>query len=180
MAEAILMKPWKARRLTDGEHLLVIEVFGEGVIDTRRTRIWSLPPCAWTTKRPFTPGGLIWPGRSVIVFPPKEALTDFSDPAAPLSATATFVHEMVHVAQSQGGTNLLWAKIKAGDSPEAYRYTLSPLSVWDAFNIEQQAMIVEDDFIRTRGRKPPYDQAHYARIIPFKKPPATDGQAGGR
>lgn len=166
------MRPWRARKLTAGERALAYDVFGNAV-DPWRVRLWSCPAVAWTTQRPFTAGGLLWPGRSLILFPPAEAVEDFVAPDAPLKLTATFVHEMTHVAQSQGGTNLLWAKIKAGDSAAAYTYALDDACAWDGFNIEQQAMIVEDAFLRSRGVKLRFAEAHYARVIPYRKPQAA-------
>lgn len=163
-----LMKPWSVRPPTGGEIAVLAEVYGSAV-DTRRLRLWSVPPVGWWVKRAFCPGGTVWPGKSLIVYPPKAALLDFAAPDAPLSALATFVHECCHVAQSQAGVNLLLAKLKAGDSPDAYRYALTPATRWDALNIEQQAMVVEHGFLASRGQTTPYSAAAYAAIAPFPK-----------
>lgn len=170
-----LMPAWRWRRVTAGERDVLDVVFG-GTLDVDRLRVWCLPPIGWTFGRAFTPGGWVAPGRTVVAFPPAQALLDFSRPDAPLSALATFVHEAVHAWQSQQGVNLAWAKLKAGDSPESYRYALSPETRWEALNIEQQAMVVEHDFLARNGVAAPYDAARYEAVIPWRKGAAGHGR----
>ncbi len=147
-------------------------MFG-ATLDLDRVRLWSCPPLGWTTGRPFVAGGLLWPGRSLIVYPPRLAFADFAAPEVTLWDQSIFIHEMVHVWQSQQGVNLLWAKLRAGDSHASYAYDLTPDRRWDGFNIEQQAMVVQHDFLRRRGRPAPYPETAYLAVLPF--PPHGGG-----
>jgi hypothetical protein len=160
------MTRWRARRLTDGERRLSAEVFGR-TLDLDRVRIWCCPPLGWTTRRPFVAGGLLWPGRSLILYPPAEARADFAADDVPLFDQSVFIHEMTHVWQSQQGTNLLFGKLRAGDKPSSYAYDLTPDCVWDRFNIEQQAMIVQHHFLCRRGRTLSHPESAYAAVLPF-------------
>lgn len=159
------MPRWSARPLSVGERALCGEVFGRD-LDLDRIRIWSCPPLGWTLRRPFCAGGLLWPGRSLIVYPPAQARSDFSD--APLGAQGVFIHEVTHVWQSQQGVNLLWAKLRAGDSAVSYAYELTPGCAWSGFNIEQQAMLVQHAFMGRRGGACPYAPEDYRAVLPFK------------
>ena len=163
-----LMPPWALRALTPGERDLSTEVFGP-TLDLDRVRVWSCPPLSWTTRRPFCAGGLIWPGRSLILYPPSGAHADFA--LAPLWEQSVFIHEMTHVWQSRQGVNLLLAKLRAGDGPAAYAYDLTPDCRWDGFNIEQQAMLVQHAFLDRRGRPAPHPPEAYLAVLPF--PPAS-------
>jgi hypothetical protein len=145
------MRPLSWRPLTAGERGLAREVFA-GAIDTGRVVLLALP--LWT--RAFVAGG------ALMVWPAAEALADFADPAVPLAAQATFVHELTHVWQAQRGVNLLLSKIKAGDSAAAYVYDLANGPGFDAMNIEQQAMVVEDAFRLSRGGQAPHPADLYA------------------
>lgn len=137
-------------------------------LDLDRVRLWSCPPVGWTRRRPFVAGGLLWPGRSLILYPPGLARADFASPDVSLWDQSVFVHEMVHVWQSQNGVNLLFAKLRAGDSEASYAYDLTPGCTWDGFNIEQQAMVVQHDFLRRRGRPAPHPEHAYLAVLPFK------------
>jgi hypothetical protein len=147
------MKPFTLRWLTPAEQALAHEVFGEG-IRPGRVRILAQT----VVPRPFTPGS--W----MIVYPTAEALTDFTEGA--LSDQATFVHEMTHVWQAQRGVLLPLAKLKAGDSDASYRYDLDT-QTFPQMNIEQQARLVEHDFVLSRretlltGRPPPFPRTLY-------------------
>jgi hypothetical protein len=159
-----LMPSWKVRRLTPGERALSREMFGDRLrLDP--VRIWSCPPLAWTTRRPFCAGGLLWPGRGLILYPPREARADFAH--APLGEQGVFIHEMTHVWQSQQGVNLLLAKLRAGDRPASYAYDLTPDCAWEGFNIEQQAMLVQHAFLASRGRPARHPQGAYFAVLPF-------------
>ena len=162
-----LTPPWRLRRLTAGERALAAEVFGPG-LRTQRVRVWSCPPLGWTTRRPFCAGGWLLPGFTLVVYPPAQAAADFS--AATLWDQSVFVHELTHAWQSQQGVNLLWAKLRAGDSAASYAYRLTPGCRWEGFNIEQQAMMVQHDFLRRRGRAAPHPEEAYLAVLPFGAP----------
>ena len=167
MRKPLLMKLWSVRGPTPGESALLAEVFGRA-LDATRLRLWCFPPADWF-QRAFCAGGWLWPGKSFLVYPPKGALTDFTAPDAPLSVTAVFVHECTHAAQSQSGVNLALGKLRAGDTVETYRYTLSPETCWDRLNIEQQAMLMEHAFLRSRGKTTPYPLKAYLAVLPYPR-----------
>lgn len=146
------MRPGAFRTLTPGERALAHEMFGEG-LDAGRVGIFAIP--LWP--RAFVPGGRL------IVWPAREAWTDFS--LAPLALQSVFVHELTHVRQAQDGVNLLAAKLRAGDGPGAYAYDLSKTCDFSKLNIEQQAMVVQHAFLAARGGSAPYDGEAYARIL---------------
>jgi len=171
MPDPVLMKPWSVRRVSDAEAALLDETFGLA-LDVRRLRLWSCPVVGWTVRRVFCAGGWLRPDRTVVVYPPKAALSDYAAPSTPLSATATFVHECTHAAQSQAGVNLLFAKLKAGDSLESYRYALAPSTRWADLSIEQQAMVVEHAFLARRGKATPYHPKLYEAVLPFRRTPS--------
>jgi hypothetical protein len=142
------MRPFAIRRLTPAEHSLAHEMFGDG-LDAARVRLFAIP---------------IWPrafvaGAGLVVWPARAAPLDFGD--APLGLQATFVHELTHVWQAQRGANLLFAKIKAGDSAAAYAYDLTAGTDFARLNIEQQAMVVEHAFLASRGRPTPHPAELY-------------------
>lgn len=148
----------RIRRLTSNEVALVREVFGSA-IDTSRVRVFRSP---WPLVRAFVPGR--WFKREWISWPVSYYYDDLA--LAPLNRQAIFVHEMVHVWQAQQGVNLLFGKIRAGDSAESYRYQVNDSCHWDALNIEQQAMVVEHRFRLSRGLKVPADPSFYDRVCP--------------
>lgn len=153
------MRPGALRTLSPGERALVGEVFGAAV-DTARVRVFALP--VWN--RAFVGGG------GLIVWPARTAAKDFA--AAPLETQAVFVHEMTHVWQAQTGVNLIVAKLRAGDSAQAYAYGLSDDCVFSDFNIEQQAMIVQDAFLAARGGPAPHESRAYSAILAtWRRPP---------
>ncbi len=80
----------------------------------------------------------------------------------------SMIHELTHVWQAQQGVNLLFAKLKAGDTPASYAYRVEPTCRWDALNIEQQAMVMEHRFHCRRGRPTPGDQGFYDTVCPFE------------
>jgi hypothetical protein len=172
VTDVSLTPPWRLRRLTAGERALAAEVFGDE-LDLDRVRLWSCPPLTWTTRRPFCAGGWLLPGRILLLYPPADALADFSQ--APLWQQSVFVHELVHAWQSQRGVNLLLAKLRAGDTAASYAYDLTPDCRWDGFNIEQQAMMVQHDFLRRRGWAAPYADAAYLDVLPFTPGRMQDG-----
>jgi hypothetical protein len=165
------MEPWRARRLTPGEVALAAETFGPS-LDASRVRIWSAPVSRRRGLRPFVPGGWVWPGRTLVVYPRDLARTDFTAAEVSLWDQSVLIHELTHAWQSQRGVNLLLSKLRAGDGPAAYAYRLTPDCRWDGFNIEQQAMIVQHDFLRRRGRAAPHPETAYLAVLPFGRPNA--------
>ena len=150
--------PW-IRRLTDNERALAAEVFG-GALNLDTVRVWRTP---WPFDRAFVAGRWFW--RDWIFWPTCHYELDMA--VAPLPIQATFIHEMVHVWQSQQGVNLLLAKLRAGDKPESYRYEVSDHCHWQGLNIEQQAMVVEHRFRLSRGMRVPADMDFYDRVCPL-------------
>lgn len=149
----------RIRALTPGELTLAAEVFGRA-LDVNRVRILRTP---WPLVRAFVPGR--WFGRDWIFWPTRSYHIDMS--VAPLPVQATFIHELVHVWQAQQGINLLFGKLRAGDSAASYRYEVSDNCHWDALNIEQQAMVVEHRFRLSRGMNAPADMGFYDRVCPL-------------
>ena len=129
-----------SRPLTPGEVRLARSVFG-GAIDYARVRLAA---------RPFGRAAVTL--GSLITFPPRPVLpADFA--REPIGMQAWFIHEMTHVLQFQRGrwrTLWSWAKtlLVGGYGPGApgYRYRL-PLGDWRAYNLEQQASMVEHAFV---------------------------------
>ena len=163
----MLMKAGSTRCLTEGERELAMDTFGTEV-DLDRVRVMASRVVAATTKRAFCAGGMLWPGKSLLVFPAQDAKLDFAADGVRRYEQSVFIHEMTHIWQSQKGVNLLLAKLKAGDKPSAYEYDLSKPCRWDALNIEQQAMIVQDTFLLRRGWKAPHPAEAYLAVLPFQ------------
>ncbi len=141
----------RLRRLTQGECDLAREVFG-AAIAPQRVRILSVP--VW--RRAFVAG------PRLIVWPAPTMRADFAHPDTPLRTQAVFVHELTHVWQAQSGINLLLGKLRAGDGAAAYAYDLVNGPGFQALNIEQQAMVVEDAFRLSRGGQAPHAPELYA------------------
>jgi hypothetical protein len=159
MADPDLMRPGAFRKLSSGERALAAEVFGQA-LDAGRVWVFALP--VWN--RAFVAGArlIVWPART--------ASKDFA--GAPLEDQAVFVHEMTHVWQAQGGVNLLLAKLRAGDGAQAYAYRISDNGDFSNYNIEQQAMIVQDAFLAARGGSAPYKSDAYSAILAtWRRPP---------
>ena len=153
------MKPPRVRRLTPNEIALAREVFGSE-LRVETVRIMRTP---WPFTRAFVPGR--WFGREWVLWPSLRYESDMA--LASLAIQSTFVHELVHVWQAQRGVNLLFAKLKAGDSASSYHYEVSDSCHWDGLNIEQQAMVVEHRFRLSRGMNVPADSAFYDRVCPL-------------
>lgn len=155
------MSLWTAiRGLTPGEQRLAAGVFGQAV-QLETVRLLKSP---WPFDRAFVAGR--WFGRDWIVWPGRGLPTDLA--VAPLAVQAIFIHELVHVWQAQTGVNLLAAKLRAGDSLEAYRYPIHDGCDWCSLNIEQQAMMVEHRFRLSRGGAVPAGPRFYADRLPFR------------
>lgn len=153
------MKPSRVRSLTPNEVELAREVFGDA-LRLETVRILRTP---WPFTRAFVPGRWFW--REWILWPSERYESDMA--VAPMPVQATFIHEMVHVWQAQQGVNLVFGKLKAGDSVESYRYEVSDHCHWDGLNIEQQAMVVEHRFRLSRGLRVPADLDFYDRVCPL-------------
>ena len=149
----------RTRGLTEGERALAREVFA----DALKLESIRLVRTRWPFVRAFVPGR--WFGRDWVVWPEKIHLDDLSRASVPLQAI--FIHELVHVWQAQQGVNLLFAKIRAGDSVASYTYPVHDQCSWPQLNVEQQAMVVEHRFRLSRGMKVPADQSFYARVCPI-------------
>ena len=145
------MIPMTLRRLTAGERALAAGVFGAG-LDAARVWIAANP----LFHRIFTPGGRL------IVWPASGARRDFADAATPPGDQGDLIHELTHVWQAQRGTFLLLAKLRAGDSAAAYDYDLINGPAFPDLNIEQQAHVVEDAFLESRGQTVRHPRAVYA------------------
>ncbi len=155
------MRPGERRGLTVGERALADEVFCGGLVADRVRLVASPLPLV---DRPFVAG--TWFRREWVLYPHAGALADFSTTALP--RLAVFVHELVHVWQSQQGVFLPFAKLRAGDSRASYAYRLEGDPTFAAMNIEQQAMAVEHAFRLSRGGDAPYAAEAYARCLPFR------------
>ena len=146
------------RALTEAEKSLAQEAFG-AAIDLAPVRL-----IGWPFRRAFVAGRLF--GRDWIVWPQAQLVADFT--AAPVRMQGVLIHELTHVWQAQQGVNLLFAKLKAGDTPASYAYRVEPTCRWDALNIEQQAMVMEHRFHCRRGRLTPGDRTFYDTVCPFE------------
>jgi hypothetical protein len=147
------MRPLALRGLTPGERALAQEMFGDG-LDSAIVRILAVP--LWARAFVAGPRLMVWPVGS--------ARSDFAASATPLATQGVFVHELTHVWQAQNGVRLLWAKLKAGDRPEAYAYDLDGGAGFPDLNIEQQAMVVEHAFLASRGAEVPHPPERYAEV----------------
>ncbi len=146
------------RALTDGEAALAREAFGDAVrLDTVRL-------IGWPFARAFVAGR--WFGRDWIVWPARALVEDFA--SAALGVQGVLVHELTHVWQAQQGVNLLFAKLKAGDSIASYTYDTDDTCRWEGLNIEQQAMLVEHRFHARRGLTAPASLGFYDAVCPFE------------
>jgi hypothetical protein len=146
------MRPGALRRLTGGEKALAAAVFGSALA-LERVRIFALP--VW--RRPFAAG------PALVFWPASSALEDFSQ--ARLSLQGVLVHELTHVWQAQAGVNLVLAKLRAGDGPEAYHYEPVVGLRFSDLNIEQQAMAVQHAFLASRGASTPFAPEVHAALL---------------
>ena len=146
------------RALTEAEKSLAREAFG-AAIDLATFRL-----IGWPFRRAFVAGR--WFGRDWIVWPQAQLVADFTLTSERMQGV--LIHELTHVWQAQQGVNLLFAKLKAGDTPASYAYRVEPTCRWDALNIEQQAMVMEHRFHCRRGRLTPGDRTFYDTVCPFE------------
>ncbi|MCW1381660.1 vgr related protein [Novosphingobium sp. KCTC 2891] len=148
------------RPLTAGERMLVQEVFGAAIaldpVRVKRRKFFPLQPKG-TVMAPmghlhFHPQGPHW-------------REDFAQASLPLQAL--FVHEMVHVWQTQQ-RGRWWLPLMRHPFCR-YGYTYVPDKPFEAYGIEQQAEIVRHVFLAERGLPapgtPPVEILQ--RLLPF-------------
>ena len=133
-----------SRALTSGEVALAREMFGEAIdyaaVTIRRRKFL-----------PFQPRGVTMAPMGHVHFHPEGAsyCADFGE--ASLAAQGLFIHEMVHVWQTQ--TRGRWYLPLARHPFCRYDYALVPGKPLERYGIEQQAMIVQHAFLLRRGTK---------------------------
>jgi len=131
-----------ARALTQEERRLVGEVFGSALdpepVRVHRARWWRLQP----RNVLMAPDGDLW-------CHPDGPLYRDCYAAASIGMQALFVHEMTHVWQAQRGGR--WYLPLMRHPFCRYLYTLKPRKPFARYGIEQQAEIVADAFLLSRG-----------------------------
>lgn len=138
--------PGGERPLTPGECMLVAEVFGHA-INTAPVRIRRR---RWF---PFQPARTVMAPMGHLHFVPSSPhyRDDFS--CADLSAQGLFIHEMVHVWQSQQ-RGRWWLPLMRHPFCR-YDYSFISGQRFDLYGIEQQAEIVRHVFMAKRGYPSP-------------------------
>ena len=135
----------RKRELTAGEVELVRSIFGKA-IDTGRVRLvlgkW------W----PFQPKRTAMAPMGSIYFHPHGGgwSEDFSK--EPLGRQAFFIHEMTHVWQTQKGGRFYLPLMRHPFC--RYAYALDEGKPFEDYGLEQQAEIVKDAFLASRGGHP--------------------------
>jgi hypothetical protein len=134
-----------ARQLTPGEIELVRSVFGDAV-DTARVR---LVKGKWW---PFQPRRSAMAPMGDIYFHPDGGgwSDDFS--REPLGRQAFFIHEMTHVWQAQKGGRFYLPLMRHPFC--RYSYAIEPGRPFERYGLEQQAEMVKDAFLASRGAAP--------------------------
>jgi hypothetical protein len=134
-----------ARHLTPGEVELVRSVFGDAV----DTACVKLVEGKWW---PFQPKRSAMAPMGNIYFHPDGGgwSEDFSK--VPLGRQAFFIHEMTHVWQSQKGGKFYLPLMRHPFC--RYSYALESGKAFADYGLEQQAEIVKDTFIASRGAAP--------------------------
>jgi hypothetical protein len=135
----------RRRQLTPGEIELVRGVFGDAV-DTARVR---LVKGKWW---PFQPRRSAMAPMGNIYFHPDGGgwSNDFSKEG--LHRQAFFIHEMTHVWQAQAKGRFYLPLMRHPFCH--YRYELDPGRPFERYGLEQQAEIVKDAFLASRGQTP--------------------------
>jgi hypothetical protein len=146
MQEGALCPPGGERPLTSGERALVAEVFGNAIdpspVRIRRRR-WF----------PFQPAGTVMAPMGHIHFAPacSRYRDDFS--CASLPDQGLFIHEMVHVWQSQQ-RGKWWLPLMRHPFCR-YSYNYHEGRPFNFYGIEQQAEIVRHWLMAKRGHPSP-------------------------
>ncbi|NBC36277.1 vgr related protein [Novosphingobium sp. FSY-8] len=149
------------RPLSPGERVLTHAVFGTAVaveqVRLRRRRFL-----------PFQPAATVMAPNGHLYFPPACPLWHEDFAAAPLPLQGLFVHEMVHVWQTQ--THGRWYLPLRRMPWCRYDYRLTPGQPFAAYNVEQQAEIIRHLFLARHGAGPmtTADQALAQAIVPFR------------
>lgn len=152
--------PGGERALTRGECALVAEMFGDAVkpasVRIRRRR-WF----------PFQPTGTVMAPMGHIHFAPASPhyCDDFAH--ASLPAQGLFIHEMVHVWQTQ--TRGRWWLPLMRHPFCRYSYTYDLSRPFEQYGIEQQAELVRHMFMARRGAPSPAAPSLQAleALVPF-------------
>ncbi len=136
------LQPGDERPLTPGEFALAQGVFG-GAIDLAPVRIRRR---RWF---PFQPRHTVMAPMGHIHFHPAgpHYCDDFS--AAPLGLQSLFIHELVHVWQSQQRGRFYLPLMRHPFCRYAYRF--DPARRFTAYGIEQQAELVAHAFLAAKG-----------------------------
>lgn len=148
------------RPLTDGEKALVQSTFGDAIDCTPvriRRRRWF----------PFQPSNVVMAPCGHLHFHPRSPLylDDFAE--APPVLLGLFIHEMVHVWQTQHKGR--WYLPLMRHPLCRYDYALKPGWPLSRYGIEQQAEIVRHAFLLRRGWQVPGAASleSYRAILPF-------------
>ncbi|WP_225007789.1 vgr related protein [Novosphingobium percolationis] len=148
------------RALTPGECALVCSVFGEAI---------ALEPVRLKRRRffPFQPRGTVMAPMGHIHFHPRGPHWREDFALAPLSLQGLFIHEMVHVWQTQQ-RGRWWLPLMRHPFCR-YDYRFVPGKPFGAYGIEQQAEIVRHWFLARHGFRHDHAPSHeaFARLIPF-------------
>lgn len=152
--------PHGERLLTVSEAALVQEVFGAAIdctgVGVRRRR-WF----------PFQPANVVMAPCGHLHFAPHSPLYREDFARASLGFQGLFIHEMTHVWQTQRKGR--WYLPLMRHPLCRYAYTLEPGKPLWRYGIEQQAEIVQDAFLLSRGAtlagRPTLDL--YRAILPF-------------
>lgn len=154
------MPPGGERPLTPGECDLARGVFGEALdLVPIRIRRWRFFP--------FQPRGTVMAPMGHIHFHPAnpDYRDDFS--TAPLDLQGLFIHELVHVWQTQQRGRFYLPLMRHPFC--RYDYRFDPARPFDAYGIEQQAELVRHAFLAANGAPhaaaPP--QATLQAVLPF-------------
>lgn len=155
--------PGGERALTAGECALVAEVFGMA-IDAAPVRIRRR---RWF---PFQPAGTVMAPMGHLHFAPTSPHYEHDFAQAPLPAQGLFIHEMVHVWQTQ--TRGRWWLPLMRHPFCRYSYTYDPARPFHRYGIEQQAELVRHWFMAKRGAPSPVTPSLPAleALIPFAMP----------
>ena len=160
MSSPPALRPGGERPLTPGECDLARGVFGEALdlapVRIRRRRFF-----------PFQPRGTVMAPMGHIHFhPTSEAYCDdFS--TAPLGDQGLFIHELVHVWQSQQHGRFYLPLMRHPFC--RYSYSFDAARPFTAYGIEQQAELVRHAFLAAQGAPSPLAPplAVLANVLPF-------------
>lgn len=134
--------PGGERPLTPGEQAMAMSVFGDALdlapVRIRRRRFF-----------PFQPRGTVMAPMGHVHFHPASPLyrDDFAE--APLSLQALFIHELVHVWQTQQRGRFYLPLMRHPFC--RYGYHFDPARPFTAYGIEQQAELVAHAFLAAKG-----------------------------